>query len=237
MADQWYYASGGNRLGPVPFAQLRQLAAGGRLQPTDLVWQAGTPNWVPASSVASLFPPAFTQAPPGGFTSPPPGFSPHPQPGFPTAPPAKSKLPWILGGVAALGLVCCGVPVACFGLTGLGIKKQQDDQGKKVEQEKPIEASASDILQAYEDNEVRANDKYKGRVVQITGTIDRIREGHVVFLARGGFTKVHEVDCYFEDNERSSLASLSQGQRVAIKGLCDGKGAFDVNVKRCKVVK
>jgi serine/threonine protein phosphatase PrpC len=41
MIDRWYYTHGGQTLGPVTAAQLRQLAASGRLEPDDLIWPEG----------------------------------------------------------------------------------------------------------------------------------------------------------------------------------------------------
>jgi protein phosphatase len=41
MADRWYYTHAGQTHGPVTAAALRQLAAGGRLAPTDPVWPEG----------------------------------------------------------------------------------------------------------------------------------------------------------------------------------------------------
>jgi serine/threonine protein phosphatase PrpC len=41
MIDRWYYTHNGQTLGPVPAAQLRQLAAEGRLCPNDLIWPQG----------------------------------------------------------------------------------------------------------------------------------------------------------------------------------------------------
>jgi hypothetical protein len=55
MADDWYYAQNRDRKGPVPFAKLKAMAASGWLAPDDLVWQSGTPNWVPARDVDGLF--------------------------------------------------------------------------------------------------------------------------------------------------------------------------------------
>jgi hypothetical protein len=55
MADQWYYTSNGQQTGPVPTAELKKLAASGVVQPTDLVWQEGTPNWIRASAAKGLF--------------------------------------------------------------------------------------------------------------------------------------------------------------------------------------
>lgn len=57
MASEWYYTSNGKQApGPVSSSQLRELAATGRLLPTDLVWKEGMENWEPAGSIKSLFP-------------------------------------------------------------------------------------------------------------------------------------------------------------------------------------
>src|SRR5688572_19619232 len=56
MATEWYYTINGQQApAPVSAAQLKQLAQGNQLQPTDLVWQEGMATWMPASSVKGLF--------------------------------------------------------------------------------------------------------------------------------------------------------------------------------------
>src|SRR5947209_6115220 len=56
MANEWHYTLNGQQAAtPVTSAQLKQLAQSGQLQPTDMVWQDGMPNWVPASSIKGLF--------------------------------------------------------------------------------------------------------------------------------------------------------------------------------------
>jgi uncharacterized membrane protein len=57
MPDRvWYYASGGQRHGPVKTAELKRLATAGELRPTDLVWTDTLANWAPASTVKGLLP-------------------------------------------------------------------------------------------------------------------------------------------------------------------------------------
>jgi hypothetical protein len=57
MANEWHYTLNGQQAAsPIPSAQLKQLALSGQLKPTDLVWQDGIPDWVPASAVRGLFP-------------------------------------------------------------------------------------------------------------------------------------------------------------------------------------
>ena len=60
MADQWYYSHRGQQVGPVSPEQLRQAAAVGQLQRTDLVWKQGMAAWVPAEKLKGLFPPTIS---------------------------------------------------------------------------------------------------------------------------------------------------------------------------------
>lgn len=56
MADEWHYSAGGTPpIGPVSAGELRELAAAGKLAPTDLVWKEGLAEWVPASKLKGLF--------------------------------------------------------------------------------------------------------------------------------------------------------------------------------------
>ncbi len=56
MAAEWYFVIGGQRFGPVSSTHLREMAASGRLKPTDLVWRPGLKSWVPAGQVKGIFP-------------------------------------------------------------------------------------------------------------------------------------------------------------------------------------
>ena len=44
MASMWYYIHEGRQYGPVSGAEIKKLAAGGQLLPTDLVWKDGMPE-------------------------------------------------------------------------------------------------------------------------------------------------------------------------------------------------
>src|SRR5215813_648113 len=65
---QWYLARDGQQYGPLSEAELGRFVELGHLQPTDLLWREGFPDWRPAMVV---FPPRPSA--PGR-----PGASPHP---------------------------------------------------------------------------------------------------------------------------------------------------------------
>jgi len=56
MASEWHYGQGEEQRGPVPLEELKQLVASGKVQPTDMVWNADMPDWLPAKDVEELFP-------------------------------------------------------------------------------------------------------------------------------------------------------------------------------------
>jgi hypothetical protein len=56
MVDQWFYASGTDRLGPFSGRQLKDLGAQGILLPTDTVWKEGVEQGVSANRIKNLFP-------------------------------------------------------------------------------------------------------------------------------------------------------------------------------------
>src|ERR1700730_18600490 len=93
MDPGYYYSREGQRFGPVPGEQLKQLAAAGQLQPDDLIWKEGMANWIQAARVKGLFsttapqPPEITVAPldPAPVSSAPPSSN--------TPPAASNPLP------------------------------------------------------------------------------------------------------------------------------------------------
>lgn len=104
MAAQWHYSKGGERHGPVSSEQLKQLAASGQIQPTDLVWRDGMAEWQKASAVKGLFP-SQTSSP--AEPPPIPKNEPHhvANPVSPTAVPAagESEKRGLLGTLSSLG--------------------------------------------------------------------------------------------------------------------------------------
>src|ERR1700683_4075217 len=62
MANEWFYSHDGERHGPVPVEQIKDMAASGQFRRDDLVWQTGMADWMAAGDVPGLLPPPI--APP-----------------------------------------------------------------------------------------------------------------------------------------------------------------------------
>jgi RNA polymerase subunit RPABC4/transcription elongation factor Spt4 len=100
---------------------------------------------------------------------------------------------------------------------------------KTAESQKPIEAitiAPDDLFAAYDGNEVKADNTYKGKMVRISGKVgdigkDILDQPYITF-ARGEWDMVH-VQVYFKKNEQAKMAELDKGQQITIVGRCDGK--------------
>ena len=119
------------------------------------------------------------------------------------------------------------------------------------EEEPQITVSAYELLRDYEDNEVAADLKYKGKVVLVTGVIIFISANSgistVAFNTPGmlmkeiesgntpGVAAVQLVTCKFGRDGVASVAKLSKGQQITFKGKVTGEGMFGVEVNRCSL--
>ena len=124
---------------------------------------------------------------------------------------------------AAVLLVLLTVLAACA--TETGIAKDILDQ------EPDFRVSAAEIVADYMASESAADDKYKGKVVVVTGVISEIYRG---FLYTPYVELKAGVRCSFSDNEDAVMLTLSEGQTVSMKGQGD-RLLFGVELRGCTV--
>lgn len=89
----------------------------------------------------------------------------------------------------------------------------------------PISITAEDLYKEYEENEIAADRKYKGKPVKVSGTIRDIGktlgEPHIN-LATGKFS--HQVIVYFPENKYDDrIAQYSTGNNIEVTGTCKGE--------------
>ena len=103
---EWYYARNNQQQGPVALQALQDMARSGQLQPGDLVWRDGMPNWLPAAQVPDLF--AAQAAPSPAYAPPPVGPSHYaPQGYYPSVQRFQGEVPSYLVQAILATLFCC----------------------------------------------------------------------------------------------------------------------------------
>lgn len=124
---------------------------------------------------------------------------------------------------AAVILVCLVLLIACD--TEFGIAKSIEDK------EPEFQVSAAELSAEYAANESAADEKYKGKVILVTGVISEIYRGLLnipyVELEAG-------VRCNFSDNEDDVMLTLEEGKTISMKGQGD-RLLFGVELRGCTV--
>jgi hypothetical protein len=120
----------------------------------------------------------------------------------------------------ALPLLIVGVVVACG--VALGVVALFNRGGK--EPETPIEISGEQLLREFRENEVIANQKYFGKLVEIRGEVySRADEKLGLYVSRGERGMIY---CRLSDKDQDTVSSFKKGEKLIVKGICDGVTTF-----------
>lgn len=174
----------------------------------------------------------------------PPTFQ---QPVVTAQPPKKKKV-----GKIALAIIGAIVVLAIVGnmfgskedsgnttAANAGANASSSAAKEKKPTEETIKISAVDILAEYEANEVAATEKYKGKMLEISGIIDDfgkdILDKTYLTISDGKEFSTNAVQFYFDDSEVSSVAELKKGDSVVIIGRCGDFNVFNLSVNNCKL--
>ena len=110
------------------------------------------------------------------------------------------------------------------------------DQSPKVTSDSnpSVTISASKLYKEYNENEIAADEKYKGKIIEVTGVIRDIGNDIMdnAYITLVGNEYFGDIQCYF--NEKSVVAKLSKGKRVTVIGSCSGL-MINVQINNCIV--
>lgn len=113
-----------------------------------------------------------------------------------------------------------------FSLTG-----QSADELRKAEQGaaetnrylNTIDVTAEELLKAYRENEVAADQRFKGQTLRVSGRVNNvgkdIANNAYVTLGESG---LRSVQAFFSRATESQLVPLTKGSQVVVEGRCDG---------------
>ena len=106
----------------------------------------------------------------------------------------------------------------------------------KIEKDRKNNTVLATVLATdYENNEVSADVKYKGKVFFVEGVIEDI--GKDIFdnitVSLVGYDVLGSVTCYIDDVEK--VMTLSKGMRIVVRGRCEGT-MLGVNMEDCELI-
>ena len=187
----------------------------------------------------------MNQPPPYG----PPGYGPplgYPPPPLP--PPKKG-----LSG-AAIALIVIGVLLAlgggsCAFCIFLGVaassgssKSASSPMGGSPSQpaQPAITVTAAELIAAYKANEISADDKYKGRLVNVaSGFVAEVKKDILdkpyVAVGTGATFEFPRIQCHLRHDQVSRAGTLQKGARIAVRGIVSGLMG-SVQIRDCTIL-
>lgn len=100
-----------------------------------------------------------------------------------------------------------------------------------------IDITAAQLYKEYDENELAADDKYKGKILRVSGKVSSIDQDILnslyVTLETGDYN-IFSIQCYFDDSKRQQLTALKKGGKATIIGRCDGWSG-NILLKDCTI--
>jgi hypothetical protein len=100
--------------------------------------------------------------------------------------------------------------------------------------EPAIRITCEKLTQECMDNEVAWDQKYKGKLVEVSGVLGTIDYEYVTLESGLFLTDMH---CSLRGGQESQLAQLVKGERITVRGVCKTCGAFGVTLIDCVLVR
>lgn len=102
-----------------------------------------------------------------------------------------------------------------------------------------VTITAGELIKEFEGNELAGDQKYKGKVLQVSGVVDKIdtelfnEDKYLLNITDGGEFEFLSVTCH--DMSTDVLSALSVGDSITVIGDFDDGGDLGVQMKNCKV--
>lgn len=134
-------------------------------------------------------------------------------------------------GLALIGIIA----------TGLGYKFIYNKPHTNYEKAKPdFSLTCQEIFSDYQNNRSVAEQKFNGKVVEISGFLDKIETPEsmtiAVFALEDGMFGDEGIRCTMLPKYSENIMSYA-GKEVKLKGYCTGYNDTDVILEKCSIVK
>jgi hypothetical protein len=134
--------------------------------------------------------------------------------------------------------VACALTVGVFLALAIGSSSEKKTEIEVANVAPQVTIGARELFADYKANEIAADQKYKGRVLQVTGTVDSIAKDitSTMYVTLKGDQFIGSIQCFFDDAHANQLAGLQKGMKVSVKGKCGGK-MMNVLLNGCVLVR
>jgi hypothetical protein len=145
--------------------------------------------------------------------------------------------------IFVIGLGSCALLTLIVGSSASEMSKEENNKDSKVEKAIDDNKKIDLVIQAiklsedYEANELKADEKYKGKVAEVTGEVEdisKVFEKTSITLKGKGL--LYSINCGFESENEKEVININKGQKITIIGYIDGYG-ISVDMSKCRIKK
>lgn len=106
-----------------------------------------------------------------------------------------------------------------------------------AQKETAIKVTASELYAKYEANEIQADNLYKDKLLEVSGTISNIGKDILdsPYVALKTNNMFGSVQCMLADSQKDKATNLSKGQSVTLTGRNSGKTITNVLLRDCEI--
>lgn len=116
-----------------------------------------------------------------------------------------------------------------------GSKDGTGSSSVTTEPEEIVSVSASQLVSEYKENEIAADSKYKGKTLEVSGSVGSIGESFgKQYVTLKSDDIIIAVQCFLKSSESEKAATLSQGQSVTLQGKNDGM-SLNISLSSCVI--
>jgi len=209
----WHVHVAGVTSGPVTHQELIDLLRDGRIGDKALLWRDGLQNWIPAQEVFGTYPANKV---------------------------TNAKQQWVTWTIA-IAIALTAVLTLALIIHGSRVV----EVANKPTPEPPqvlLVTNSIEIGMHYDQNEIAADMKYKGKEIIVTGIVEDIGRdifGSMYVNLITASQKTLSVQCFFDNSQQGEVSGIEKFGEVTIRGKCVGKLGIanfgSVVIKGCRI--
>lgn len=142
-----------------------------------------------------------------------------------------------LNTVLALGLMFVVVAACSRGRKTSSSPTSNARETSASESAAPGQITAQELFDAYQEDKDAADEKYKGQVITVSGTIDRVKTGPSgdPYVTMKTSSVVLRVQFLFKKSDERAVFELKEGQQATIRGTVYGR-IGNVLLRDCEIL-
>ncbi len=111
-------------------------------------------------------------------------------------------------------------------------------QAPTTPSEPEIKVTSAELIKSYKENEVAADAKYKGKILEVSGIVNGIDNGisdkeMIVKLSDGQQYSFNDTWCYANESEKDKVLNLKKGSTITVVGMSESATLGSPILKEC----